>query len=295
MSRLRTVGLVAGFDLYESLRSRKALALILIYVVIAIGGTALFSSLVNRLFAQIGEQLGPEMVDKLLESEEVVKLVTRLTGGDEVLARELLRIPPLALFYEWLITTFMPLIVVLSSADAISNEISTGSARFSLFRVDRAGWAYGKLVGQTLLMIVGILIGAVACWGMGMAQLDRIDATNSFYWLMRMSLRGAFYGFAYLGIALCASQLVRSNGAARGIALLLAFGASFVGGILAIPALVEKSPDLVNFAHKLFPNGHASSLFRPELSDRLVGMVALLAIGFAWFSLGYWRLSRRDA
>ena len=67
MTNVRTVGLVAGFDLYESLRSRKAIALILLYVVIAVGGTAIFASLVNKIFEQIsdnlGQQLGPEMID----------------------------------------------------------------------------------------------------------------------------------------------------------------------------------------------------------------------------------------
>lgn len=181
MSRLRTVGLVAGFDLYESLRSRKALALILIYVVIALGATALFASAVNRVFAQLAEQVGTDMVDKVMESDEMQRLVTRMTGGDEALAQELLRIPLLALFYQVVITTFMPLIMVLTSSDAVSSEIASGSARFALFRVDRAGWAIGKLLGQTLLMLVGILVGALACWGMGMAQLDRIDAANSLY------------------------------------------------------------------------------------------------------------------
>jgi len=295
MSRLRTVGLVAGFDLYESLRSRKALALILIYVVIAMGATALFASAVNRVFAQMAEQVGTEMVDKVMESDEMLRLVTRMTAGDEALAKELLRIPLIALFYQVVITTFMPLIMVLTSSDAISGEIATGSARFALFRVDRAGWAIGKLLGQTLLMLVGILVGALACWGMGMAQLDRIDAANSLYWLMRMSLRGAFYGFAYLGIALCASQLARSNGAARGLALLFAFVCFIVGRIFAFMAVRGSSPELGEALQNLVPSGHAASLFRPELGDRMVGMIGLFIIGLAWFGLGFWRLYRRDA
>lgn len=299
MSQVRTVGLVAGFDLYESLRSRKAVALILLYVVIAVGGTAIFASLVNRLYEQlseqIGQQLGPAMIDRLLESEAVLELVTKLAGDDEALARELLTIPPLALFYGWLITTFIPLIVVLSSADAISGEIVSGSARFALFRVDRLGWAAGKLLGQTFLMAVGIAIGALASFVIGLVALDHINAADTAYWLARMSFRGAFYGFAYLGIAMCASQLVRSNAAARAMAIGLAFLASVFGAAFGAPALRAKAPALVDALHQLFPNAHSVALYRPELGARLVGTFALVAIGLAWFSLGYWRLSRRDA
>lgn len=299
MTNVRTVGLVAGFDLYESLRSRKAIALILLYVVIAVGGTAIFASLVNKIFEQIsdnlGQQLGPEMIDKLLESKPVLELVTKLAGNDEALARELLTIPPLALFYGWLITTFMPLVVVLSSADAVSGEVVSGSARFALFRVDRLGWALGKLLGQTLLMVVGIAVGALACYGIGVLALDHIAPGKTAYWLVRMSFRGSFYGFAYLGIAMCASQLVRSNAAARALAIGLAFFASVLGAVFSAPGLRAKAPAVIDAIHQLFPNAHSIALYRPELAGRMLGTVALVAIGLAWFSLGYWRFQGRDA
>lgn len=299
MTNVRNVGLVAGFDLYESLRSRKAIALILLYVVIAVGGTAIFASIVNKIFEQLsenlGQELGPEMIDKLLDSKPVLELVTKLAGNDEALARELLTIPPLALFYGWLTTTFMPLVVVLSSADAVSSEVVSGSARFALFRVDRLGWALGKLLGQTLLMVVGIAVGALACYGIGVLALDHIAAGKTAWWLARMSFRGTFYGFAYLGIAMCASQLVRSNAAARALAIGLAFIASVLGAVFSAPALRAKAPAVIDAIHQLFPNAHSIALYRPELAGRLLGTGALVAIGLAWFSLGYWRFQGRDA
>jgi len=308
MSRLRNVGLVAGFDLYESLRSLKALALILIYVLIAFGATALFSQAVNGLFEEVTEKLGPQAADKLLESDEMLELVTKLTGN-EADARELLRIPFIALFYQGVIVTFMPLIMVLTSSDAISGQIASGAARFSLFRTDRASWALGKLVGQAALMMVGILVGALVCWGTGMALLDRIDAANALYWLLRMSFRGAFYGFAYLGIALCASQLVRTNFAARGIALAIAMGCFVAGRIftsMRVRALMDQGKDLTpeeldnylgvwGVLGKLVPSGHAGALIKPDVAERAGGMLGLLLIGLAFFGLGFWRLYRRDA
>jgi ABC-type transport system involved in multi-copper enzyme maturation permease subunit len=299
MSQVRTIGLVAGFDLYESLRSRKAIALILLYVVIAVGGTAIFASFVNRIFEQLaeqlGQQLGPAMIDRLLESEAVLEAVTKLAGDDEALARELLTIPPLALFYGWLITSFMPLIVVLSSADTISSEVSSGSARYALFRVDRLGWAAGKLLGQTLLMAVGVAVGGAACFAIGYLSLDHMKVAETAFWLARMSFRGIFYGFAYLGIAMCASQLVRGRAAALAVGVGLAFLASLLGGLFGADFMRRKAPALMDALHALFPNAHDISLYRPEIGARLIGSFALVAIGLAWFALGYFRLSRRDA
>lgn len=290
----RTVGLVAGFDLYESLRSRKALALILLYALIALIGCWGFSEAINRVFEEMNESLGAQAVDKLVDSDAMVDLVTRATGGDEALAKELLSVPPLALFYGWLITAFMPFIVALSSSDAISSELVSGSARFALFRVDRLSWAAGKLLGQTLLLIVGIAVGGAVAFGVGAVNLDRFVAGDTAFWLMRMSFRGMFYGFAYLGIALCASQIVSSNGAARGLALAFATFASVVGGVLGSPMMKEKGSVVIDAIHGFFPNAHDGTMFRPELAERLQGQVALLVIGLIWFAAGYWRLSRRD-
>ncbi|MEM1031442.1 MAG: ABC transporter permease subunit [Myxococcota bacterium] len=294
MSRLRTVGLVAGFELYESLRSRKALALILIYVLIAAGATALFAGIVNELTAAVMKDVGPEAVDRVLESPAFQERLGQFVG-DDALAAELLRVPLLALFYLWVITAFMPLIMVLTASDAISNKLASGSARFALFRVDRAGWALGILAGQAALMAVGILAGALVCWGIGVARLDRVDVVASLLWLLRMSLRGSFYGFAYLGIALCASQLVRSNAVARGLALMFAFASFVAGQIFNAMAVRDASSTVGETLHKLVPSGHATALFRPELTDRSLGMLGLFLIGLAWFGLGFWQLWRRDA
>jgi ABC-type transport system involved in multi-copper enzyme maturation permease subunit len=296
MSRLRSIGLVAGFDLYESLRSRKAIALLAVYVVVALAGTALFASALNEAMLRLQESVGSaEAADKLLQSEQMVDLISELLRGDEELARALLAIPPLALFYAWFAINFMPLVIALTSADAISGEVSTGSVRYVLFRVDRFGWAAGKLAGQTLLLVVGIVAGAAAAFVLGIIMIDTFDVAANAWWLLRMSGRSAFYGFAYLGVAMCASQLVRGTAASRALAILFAFLCSLFGGILSLPPVVNLSPTLVKVARTVFPNAHANTLFRPEIVERGTAMLALTAIGLAFFGIGFLRFSKRDA
>lgn len=295
MSRLRTIGLVAGFDLYESLRSRKALALLLLYLVVALAASAAFSLALNELWSRMTERFGQAASEEILASEQLVKLLAELLGDDEALARTLLTVPPLALFYGWLATTALPLVVVLTSTDAVSGEVASGSVRYALFRTDRLGWACGKLLGQTLLMGLGVLIGALGAFVLGAIMLDRFAPGASAWWLLRMAGRATVYGFAYLGVAMCASMLVRSNAAARGIGLLLVMFCWIGGGILAAPVVERAAPGLITAVRQIFPNAHSASIFRPGLFDRLPGMLALIAIGLGYFGLGYARFSRRDA
>jgi ABC-type transport system involved in multi-copper enzyme maturation permease subunit len=293
---MRTIRLVAGFDLYESLRSRKAIALLLVYLVIAAGGCALFIWLWNEAMQELAERIGGQQnVETLLKSDEMVDQLAQVMDDNKEMARELLSIPPLALYYLWLATTFMPLVVALTSSDAIASEVSSGSVRYALFRVDRLGWALGKLAGQTLLMVCGILLGAVAAWILGLAMMQGFESGKAVLWLLRMSGRAAFYGFAYLGIAMCASQLVRGPWAARGLGLLFMFLCWLGGSILSIDALKKAAPDATTALSKLFPNGHNQQLFTPDIVDRSVAMLALAIIGSAFFAAGYARFRARDA
>ena len=45
----------------------------------------------------------------------------------------------------------------------------------------------------------------------------------------------------------------------------------------------------------LFPNGHSLALWHPDIVVRGTAMAALVAIGLAFFALGFWRFVRRDA
>jgi ABC-type transport system involved in multi-copper enzyme maturation permease subunit len=295
MASLRSIGLVAQFDLFESLRSRKAIALILIYVVISLAGSALFIQGLNRLRARIEDRLGADVATEVLESEQTVDAIAELVDDDKDFARSIVTTPPLALFNGWLALTFIPLVVMLTSTDAVSNELVTGSARYALFRVDRLSWALGKLAGQALLMIVGIAVGTLASYLLGAAMLDGFKAADTAWWMARLAGRAAIYGFAYLGVALCASMLVKSNGGARGIGIGMLFLLWMFGSILGAEVVVKIAPTFINAVHGLFPNAYWTDLWRPAIRDRLFAMAALLVIGAVYFGLGYLRLSRRDA
>jgi ABC-type transport system involved in multi-copper enzyme maturation permease subunit len=295
MPRALSIRLVALFDLVESLRSRKAIVLLALYSLGALGGSLIFIQLLSAIRERLEEDLGQKVdMKQLMESPGVGRIAGALAGDPDV-AQAIVGIPPMALFYGWLAMNFVPLLVLFTSADAISGDLSNGAVRFSLFRTDRISWASGKLIGQTCLMAVGVLVGGLACWVMGALWLDGMPLGNTAYWLLRISGRTIVYSFAYLGMVMCASQLARTPIRSGGLALLIMFAASLTGGLLRAEPIARRAPQLFNALSKFFPNGHHLELWHPDLLESGTAMLGLVAIGMAFFGLGFWRFSARDA
>jgi ABC-type transport system involved in multi-copper enzyme maturation permease subunit len=298
---LRAAALVAWFDLRESLRSWKALALMVIYLMGSIGAAVIFVQILAEIESTMAATLSVAqtsrpgaMTASLMESEQVLNMLSGLIG-DSGLAAQLVATPPVALFYGWMSMTFVPMLVTFTSAESISGELSSGACRYSLFRVDRLSWAVGKLLGQGMLMATGILAGAAGMWAVGFWGMNAFDGPATAAWLLRFSLRAWVYGYAFLGMTMGLSQLTRSVNGARALALIGLIIAAAGGGLLSIPELVARAPVAAETLRQVFPNAHKLDLWRPEADVRASAMVMLLALGTLAFSLGHQWMCRRDA
>ena len=293
--------LVAAFDMSESLRSRKVLGLLILYVAGAVASTAGFVTLLETLEKTLADSLRVASTSKpgamtasIQSSEEFRHVLAELTG-DSTLVDALIGLPPLALFYGWMALTFVPALVVFTSCDAISNEVGSGSCRYALLRTDRLSWALGKLGGQAMLMAIGVLAGAVGTWVVGLVGLASFDAAATAWWMLRLGSRAWLYGLPYLGLALGISQMVRSSHAARALALVALTGLGAGRAILQIPDVVDALPVLAPSLGPLFPGSHALDLWRPGFLDRGPAMVMLVALCATYFALGHMVFDRRDA
>jgi len=298
---LRAALLVAWFDLRESLRSWKALALLVIYLMGAMAAAGIFVQILAEIeqtmadTLQVAQTSRPgAMTASLMESEQVLDMLSGLIG-DRGLAEQLVSTPPVALFYGWLSMAFVPILVTFTSAESISSELSSGACRYSLFRSDRLSWAAGKLAGQSLLMAVGILAGAAGVWLVGWYGMNSFEGALTAGWLLRFSARAWVYGFAFLGMTLGISQLTRSINGARAMALIALIVAAAGGGLLTVPEITEHAPLLADTVRQLFPNAHKLDLWRPEANIRMGAMVMLMALGTIAFAAGHQWMSRRDA
>lgn len=298
--KLRSIALVARFELWDAMRSKKALALLILYLTASLAGTALFIRTVEAIEGALADTLAVArtaqvgtMTSTLFESDQFRRILTSMVG-DAKLAAELVTLPPLALFYGAFALGLVPLLVVLSASDTIALEVSTGAVRYSLFRCDKLSFALGKFFGQVGLMVVGVFLGGLACYVLGAFSFASFDALGTAYWTAVLSLRTCFFGFAFLGVAFLVSQLTPSVNLARagGILLWFAFTAGY--HLLDIEEVRAKAPVLIPTLQELFPGAHRLDLWRPEVVSRLSAEVMLLGLGALFFTLGYWRFSRRD-
>jgi len=301
MDRLREIYLVAGFDLMESLRSRKALVLLALYVAGSVGASFIFLEALSSVEDVAAEQLRVAtttqpgaMTDTLMQSEQFLDMVANLVD-DRELAESLVSVPAMALFYGWMSLTFAPILVTLTSSDAISSELGSGSVRFALFRTDRLSWATGKLAGQTALLGLGVFGGALAAFLVGWSQMAGFDASATGWWLARISLRSWVFGFAWLGLTMGISQLTRSTARARAGALLALFAAAVTNAWLGGSWMKEHAPVVGDTLAQLLPQAYRIDLWRPEVVDRAPAMIMCLALGALYFAAGHAVFSRRDS
>lgn len=292
---------VARFDLGESLRSRKVLVFLVLYVAGAVAATILFTEVLQKVEEELAEQLlvartgtPGSLTEALMEQPEVHGVLARLVR-DDALAQALLSIPPIALLYHWVAISFAPIFVVMTSSDAISGEVASGSVRFALFRTDRATWAAGKLLGQCALLAVGLALGAAGAWITGWIQLASFEPADTALWLGRYAGSAFVFSFAHLGLALGASQLTRSVPWSRALGLLALVGVFAGHGWLGRDAVQADWPVLASTLRQVFPAAHRLDLWRPALADTVPALVMLGALGLTYFTLGYLRFARRDA
>lgn len=300
MGALRDASVVAAFDLQSALRSRKALLLLVLYLAGATAASGAFVTLLRSIERTMAETLQVAQTDRpgtmtgsIMESEQLLDVITELVG-DGALAAELVRTPPLALFYGWVALTFVPVLVILTSSDAIAADVDSGASRFALVRTSRGAWAVGKLLGQLALMATGIAAGALGSWLVGAFALARFDHLATAVWMLRLGGRACVLGFAWLGLALGISQLTRSANKARAFGLIALVLVGVTRQILTIEPVHEKAPALIDSLAVLFPGTHVLDLWRPELAERLPATLILLAIGGTAFMLGHAVFLRRD-
>jgi hypothetical protein len=285
----------------EALRSRRVLVLALLYVGGATVGSVLFIDLLAQIETTVARTLlvadaskPGAMTEAMLQSSEFRTMLARLVNSPE-LAERLIALPPLATFYGWLALTFVPVLVMLTSVESIAADLQTGAARFALVRTDRLTWAVGKLLGQTVLMIVSLALGALASLLVGFFRMAHFDFARTFSWLLLNSLSAAIYAFAYVGLALGLSQLTRSAYTARALGLMFLALFGIMRALLTSDWAEETVPVLAQSLVLIFPRTYQLDLWSGALDKQAPAVVMLLALGVTYFSAGYAYRRTKDA
>lgn len=290
---------IARHELTDSVRSRRVIVLVLLYVAGSMAATLLFVNGLQKIERQLAESLGVAVASgtgnvtaTLWKSEAFRRMLTSLIGNRE-LAEMLLGIPPLALFYAWASFAFAPALVMLTSTSRIAEEVWSGSARFVLFRASRLQWCLGKFAGQALQILGALLLSAAGAWLVGLLRMKSFEPAATASAMLFFSARAWVYSLAFLGLALAVSQWC----VAPNMALALGFFALIVLSVLAGVAdhfAGDGWRRLWDLVLMLTPQGHKSDLWWGDAAHLLPACVFLASLSFAYLAAGYARFGRRD-
>lgn len=291
--------IVTRHEIVDAFRSKRAITLILLYLLGSIAACNLFVYSLHRIEDELVEAMGlvpygeaGGVTRALWNSDHFRHMLTGLIG-DRELAVQLLSIPPLAIFFGWVALSFTPLLVILMSTPRIAEEVGTSSARFVLFRTTRGSWCCGKFAGQSVLLLSALLLSAVAAWVVGLIRMPSFDQVHSLTAILSYGLKAWVYAIAYIGLALGVSQLSRSPVIATGIALVMMTiltGVATASGHWRGPGWFR----ILDITYLLTPRGNHMALWHPDFAHLVPGLIILPALGFLYFSVGHVFFSRRD-
>lgn len=286
---LRDTLLIARFDLAESLRARRALALSTLFLLTALGLAFAYSQAVETTRSFIGN----ERMLQGVANTAYEQLLLSLAGGNRRVARFMAEQSPAALFLVKMATWFVPILVALTSAEGIASDLGSRAARYTLLRTSRLAFALGKVFGQALLVLVVLGASALLFLLVAVARIRGFDLLNSAAGILRFSPFVVSHALCFVALAALASQIVSSPAAARALALALLVAASL---LLGAPALVRwlGLPSAFGWISQLSPYAHHDLAFAPHPAMRAVGVLAYLTLAALFFGIGYLRMRSRD-
>ena len=299
-SEVKDIATVASFEITDSYHSRRALLWLILYLMGVILAVLIFITVLHQIELQVAKAVAVDgtskpgvMTGEIWKSSQFRDIVRKLVDDDS-LADTLIHTPPLALFYGWFSLTFAPLLVILLASENISNELSTGAARFILFRTTKARWSIGKFAGIAVLLLIVLAFGAACGTILGWFRLKNMQLTATMVSISIMTLKTWIYSLSFLGLALGISQATKSVALARtmGLTAYLAFSILSKVSEVYSGSGIQRLWELV---HILIPNSHGLNLWYNDFTHGGRALLIVLILGCFYFFLGYILFEKRDA
>lgn len=297
-SFLRDLCIVAGQELAESVRTKRALLLTLLFCGVTVAFTLWFikmitiveEQLVNALVLDAGTT--GSTAAALWKSDMFRRGLTDMIGDKDV-AASLLEFTPLGLFFGFMSLSLAPWLVALTSSARITEEIWSGSARFVLCRTTRLAWLFGKYLGQALQLLVALMLSIAACWLCGWFRLGSFDGAATFRDMLLLAPKAWIYGLTFLGLVSGISMFCKSPGIANVLGMIGLIVTS-AGYHLAHHFAADGWRRILDAVQIVLPRHHYFDLMRPDWAHALPATVFLLALGLGYLLVGYARLARKD-
>ena len=183
---------------------------------------------------------------------------------------------------------------MVSCSSRVAEDVGSGAVRFVLYRTSRLAWCLGKFVGQALQVLFALLLGAVGAWCVAWWRLDGFDFVHMISGMCVFGFKAWVYCLAYIGLAFCVSQCLRSPNVASALGVAALIGVGVVSGV-ASHYLEKDGGAGWQILLWLTPPGHGNDLlWRPGTSRVIPAAATLIVMAVLFLQLGYLRFRKRD-
>ena len=289
----------AIFELQVSLRSRRFLVVIALFVIASVFSSLIFVRIIEVAEHNLAEQLMVSktekvglMIDKIKENKTFRHTIGQFIGNQHIVT-DVLKMPLMVINYTWFVLTCIPFAIAYVCSETFVREVYSGSIRFVLFRTDLFDWVVGKTLGQMFLVFVALLCSMVAMLIVGSMHLYHFSIVENFFWMLRMSFKIVFYVYAFLGFSLMISMMFRNVGTARACSLIFLAILLILDPFLSY-ILIEKYPTLSRTLVQLLPSHHQQMLWDPNILHHSIAQLILFCIGTVYLFVGYHIFRRRE-
>ncbi len=313
---LRDILLVAGFELREMLRSRRAYSVIALYLLVATLATLAFVQILVQADAVVknpasfiiggrpgqgrGGILTPPPAIASAPSQAVLfsrnspfrGLLSSMLTEKDTLAFILSK-PPIALFYTLISFMTLPFLIMITSSETIAQEHQTRGVRFIAMRTGRAEFVLGKALGQGFLMGLVTLLSGGMCLAIAAWQLSDFEWGPGVSAVLLFWPRIAAYGAPFIGLAALCSMNSSSALTARAFSLLGLGGMWMIHTIASVYNGVDVPP-ILNLLDLGVPNSHQNALWRPDIASVGSTMAVLATLTALYLAIGLFFYRRRD-
>ncbi len=300
MSALRRIVQIARAEWSDAVRSRRALVLLALYLLCAVGGMygtiSIFGKmekeLVQVLQLPASEQTG--VVSTTLWKSKPFQRMVRAAVSNDLVYNDISGRHPVELVSAWFSFLFAPLLVVLVAGNRIADELRSGSVRYAIVRCTRGEWTLGKYLGQALMIACALAVSSVGAWCVAVCRLSGVEVGALLPSILGWGLRAWIYSLAWLGVTLGVSHLTRSGSRATALGILAIVGFSIFPGILGLCVKWLEWPWLENF-DLLVPSAAKGYLWRRGVVPLMMATGHLVTLGATYLALGAFGFQRRDA
>ncbi len=275
MNPLNEIGLVVRRELRKNLRSVKGVVLTLLSILGGTGTAALIVQYFHRKFSQV--------------SAEEIRI------GQQELFTEIYKDPvmgsymstaPLSLVIMLELTIWLaPLLIALSSFDAISGDIQHRTVRYWTVRTRRVSYYVGKFFGVWATVSAITLAMDLCMWIVAVVKGEALGATMSWgvrFWLVSLPISAVWCAIATLVGSLFRTPIM---------ALLVTLSTFFAVWLFGFA--IGRGAD-IHWMTYIYPNRYDAMLLSPRIENAGAGLGICAGFAAMLTAAGIALFQRRD-